>query len=166
MARRRLNKKNRSRRRTRGAGYGFNFSSPIIAGSLPVMAYSGPGKDCASMPSSPDLRQGAPGLTGFVGGSRNRTRGGRYGFDGTSGLMSAPFVRTGCAMRGGSVTMNPAYYASTAGYSQNMDTSSGTPFTYAVGYPDKSFNPACIKTNGGSRRRFRSKSKSKRNRRH
>jgi hypothetical protein len=167
MARRHKNNKNRSRRRTRGAGYGFDFSSPIVAGSLPVVAYSGPGKDCADIPSSPVLHQGVPGLKGFVGGSRNRnrTRGGRYGFDGTSGLMSAPFVRLGCAMRGGSVTMNPAYYASTAGYSNRMDTSSGTPMMYQVGYPEKDFNSACLQTRGGSRRSKKSK-KSKKSRKH
>lgn len=168
MARRHKNKKNRSRRRTRGAGYGFDFGSPIVAGSLPVVAYSGPGKDCADIPSSSVLHQGPPGLKGFVGGSRNRTRGGRYGFDGTNGLMSAPFVRLGCAMRGGSATMNPAYYASTAGYSQHMDTSSGTPFTYAVGYPEKGFNSACLQTRGGSRRSKKSKKSkiSKKSRKH
>lgn len=171
MARRDWKKKNRSRRRTRGAGYGFNFGSPIVAGSLPVVPYSGPGKDCPEMPSNPVLTQGVSGLKGFVGGSRSRTRGGRYGFDGTSGLMSAPFVRTGCAMRGGSVTMNPAYYASTAGYSNRMDTSSGTPLMYQVGYPEKDFNSACLQTrggsrSGGSRRNRRRSKKSKKTRKH
>lgn len=172
MPRRQRKKNMITRRRSSGGGYGFNpiTSAPIVAGSLPVMRYTGPGTDCAEIPSNPVLHQGVSGLKGFVGGSRsrNRTHGGRYGFDGSSGLMSAPFVRTGCSMRGGSsIAIPPAYYAATAGYSPKMDTSAGTPMTLSVGYPDKTPNMACLKTSGGSRRRNRSKSKkSKRSKKH
>ena len=156
MAHRRT-KRNRSRnrsRRTRGAGYGFQFSGSL-PGIAEVARYTVPGKDCPEMPTVPSQPSGLPGL---VGGSRRnrRRRGGTYGFtQAAAGQLGAlPFQHLGCrGMRGGANTMNPAYFAATAGYSTQAEVvpgSAGGGFLRTVAYPDSAFTPACMK--GGSRR--------------
>lgn len=168
MARRRT-----KRNRTRGAGYVFQFSGSL-PGIAEVARYTGVGKDCAEMPTVSSKSFGLPGLSG--GSRHNRTRrnrtrrnrkhGGTYGFTqaSTDVMGSIPFERMGCrGMRGGANTMNPAYYAATAGYSHQPELLSGSGaagFLRTVAYPDKAFTPACMR--GGSRRK-RNRTRTRRN---
>ena len=152
-------------RRTRGAGYGFQLSGSL-PGIADVSRYTGPGKDCAQMPTVSSKSFGLPGLSG--GSRRRRHQGGTYGFTaGASDLMtSVPFERIGCrGMRGGANTMNPSYYAATAGYSTQPEIvpgSAGAGFLRTVAYPDKAFTPACMR--GGSRRNRTRRNRTRRNR--
>jgi hypothetical protein len=56
---------------------------------------------------------------------------------------------------GGTITMNPAYFAPTAGYDNTPSkwvASTGAPVLLQAPYEARAMNPACVKT-GGSRRR-------------
>lgn len=78
----------------------------------------------------------------------------------TANTITNPYNPT---MNGGAMTLSPApvggdnqaYYAPTAGYSNQASTwvgSTGSPSTVQVPYEARAMNPACLKTGGGRRR--------------
>lgn len=120
---------------------------------------------------------------------KHRQSGGRYGFDLSAPFGSSagpamggipPVQRIGCesssttlnplnqaaqqgimSQKGGaSITMNPAYFAPTAGYDNKPSTwtnSVGAPVLLQAPYEARAMNPACVKTGGSRRRRHHSR---------
>ena len=138
----------------------------------------------------------ANGLPGMSGGRRTRRQsGGRYGFVSPNGAAVsgppsmgglAPMSRIPCEaatpnplnptqLGGGAPPLtgmslggdNQAYYAPTAGYSNQASTwvgSTGAPSMIQTPYEAKSMNPACLKTGGGRTRRASKKSRKSKSR--
>ena len=162
-----------------------NYGQEVVAGK-PLIP------DCVAAAKSDSLGFSGPkGLPGMSGGRRRRRQsGGRYGFVSADGAAAsgppsmgglAPMSRIPCEAAtpnplnprqggGGAPPLtgmslggdNQAYYAPTAGYSNQASTwvgSTGAPSMIQTPYEAKSMNPACLKTGGGSTRRASKKSR-------
>jgi len=126
---------------------------------------------------------GLGGLPGMAGGSRKvrrgakrrgskrrRQRGGRYmvaaaPYPESSSVgpnVYAPVSKLGCNFQGGGGADTVAYYAPTAGYSQQPSSwvgATGSPVLLQAPYAAGAMNQACLKTGGGRRRRRGRKSR-------
>jgi hypothetical protein len=180
----------RKRRQNGGGGNSYSFGAAVspgtpyaseVVGGASCMAANRPGMVAGYSPP------GLGGLPGMAGGSRKvrrgskrrgskrrgskrRQRGGRYmvaaaPYPESSSVgpnVYAPVSKLGCNFQGGGGADTVAYYAPTAGYSQQPSSwvgATGSPVLLQAPYAAGAMNQACLKTGGGRRRRRGRKSR-------
>lgn len=111
------------------------------------------------------------------GSKRRRMRGGRYmvaaaPYPESSSVgpnVYAPVSKLGCNFQGGGGADTVAYYAPTAGYSQQPSSwvgATGAPVLLQAPYDARSMNQACLKTGGAYGRRGGRRGRGRKSRRH
>jgi len=189
----------RKRRQRGGDGNSYSFGAAVAPGA-PYASEVVQGSSCMAAARSGMISGYSPpglgGLPGMAGGRRRskrtkrskskrskrtkRQRGGRYMIapaaypaDSSSGPnVFAPVVKgNSCESQIGGGADTLAYYAPTAGYTNNPSpwvASTGAPVLIQAPYEARSMNPACLTTGGGTKRsgkrRGTKRSRSKRSR--